>query len=797
MTFKLSLMFRRRLARCSFVALALILATALPEAAPAQDLAHDWSDDYPSGGNSPEVVFDSSGNVILYGFVGLPHDFGWAVVSGLFVAKFDPNGTYLWHVAFPGHPIRHWRLATDSSDNIIISGRLYNGTTNFGGGTLDPGTAEQLFLVKFTSSGTHVWSSSFGDLQLNAYPGLKIDPSGNVIVTGSFFGDVNFGGSTLSSVAGSQDIFLVKFAPNGTHLWSRQFGDNTHQRPTSLGLDHQGNILMSGEFVGTLDLGGAIYNAPPLSFETFLASFDANGNHRWSHEYEDFAAGAPPDVIETDGIATNTEGDVLYCGTLLYDVDFGGGPLGWIPLPGGASPFLVRYDQDGNYVSGQVFPVTTPIGLTWVAPPVVDAGNNIVIGGTIGGDVDFGGGPLTPAGGELLLARFDSDGGFLWNAQYGGAGGFFGDLATNNAGDVAFGGTSSIVGIDFGAGVLNGNIYGKFDLVFPNAPLIVGIDDVDNDQGRQVRITYERANDDDPAAASPVLQYEIYRRIDPLPTSPFAAAESVEDRIARARSGGMISDASVLELGWDFVGLLPSAGTYNYTTVSPTLLDSTVTYGQHWSVFFIRAATSDPFTFFDSPPDSGYSLDNIPPTLLVIELEPELVAWEPAPEPDVDHYDVYGSLAPGLGGSGELVLLGTTTSTSLDLTGQPFYSEFCVTASDEAGNEGTPACVSYTATGIPSVHTHDSLSLVASPNPFNPSTSVRFTLPTSSPVQLSIHDTRGALVRALVNTHHTAGPHAVVWDGMNNAGQPLASGVYFARLTTDYGSLHRKLVLLK
>jgi flagellar hook assembly protein FlgD len=55
----------------------------------------------------------------------------------------------------------------------------------------------------------------------------------------------------------------------------------------------------------------------------------------------------------------------------------------------------------------------------------------------------------------------------------------------------------------------------------------------------------------------------------------------------------------------------------------------------------------------------------------------------------------------------------------------------------------------------------------------------------------------GELVRTLVNENRAAGPHAVVWDGRNDTGSPVASGVYFYRLVTKGFSQTRKMVLLK
>ena len=83
------------------------------------------------------------------------------------------------------------------------------------------------------------------------------------------------------------------------------------------------------------------------------------------------------------------------------------------------------------------------------------------------------------------------------------------------------------------------------------------------------------------------------------------------------------------------------------------------------------------------------------------------------------------------------------------------------------------------------------------PNPFNPSTSARFTLASSQRVALDVYDVRGARVRALVSSFLPAGSHRVAWDGRDDAGRSAASGVYFIRFVTTDRRQTMKVMLLK
>lgn len=83
------------------------------------------------------------------------------------------------------------------------------------------------------------------------------------------------------------------------------------------------------------------------------------------------------------------------------------------------------------------------------------------------------------------------------------------------------------------------------------------------------------------------------------------------------------------------------------------------------------------------------------------------------------------------------------------------------------------------------------------PNPFNPTTAIDFTLPKTSRTSLVVYEVTGRLVRTLVDDVLPAGAGSATWDGRDDAGRPVAAGVYFARLEADGVRLQRKMVLVK
>lgn len=105
----------------------------------------------------------------------------------------------------------------------------------------------------------------------------------------------------------------------------------------------------------------------------------------------------------------------------------------------------------------------------------------------------------------------------------------------------------------------------------------------------------------------------------------------------------------------------------------------------------------------------------------------------------------------------------------------------------------TPAAV--TAADVPPVERR--LELTATPNPFNPVTTLAFTLDRAANVTLTIHDARGRHVRKLVDGLRAAGRHAVTWNGFDDRDAPVASGVYHARLSADGDTTSLRMSLIK
>ena len=83
------------------------------------------------------------------------------------------------------------------------------------------------------------------------------------------------------------------------------------------------------------------------------------------------------------------------------------------------------------------------------------------------------------------------------------------------------------------------------------------------------------------------------------------------------------------------------------------------------------------------------------------------------------------------------------------------------------------------------------------PNPFNPETTIRYDVAESGVVRLSVHALTGQHIRTLVDGERAAGSYSVVWDGRDDSGKVVASGVYLYRMVAGEFTAVRKLVLIR
>lgn len=786
----------RTAARSLLVLLSIFLVTALAEPAHAA-VAHFWSRQANVAGfsatNANAAALDAAGNIYVTGsFVGSTNLGGTTLISAgsgdFFLVKYSPTGSHLWSVRYgsTGNE-RGNAVACDAAGNVYITGS-YTSAASWGGATVIGGSGGDIILAKYNSSGTHQWSKGFGNTGAEEGASLAVTPSGVIFTSGRFTLSFTLGGATLPAVANG-DIYLARFDTNGNHVWSQRFGSLNQDYFSSVATNQFSDVYLCCDLQGSASFGGGTLNSAGVN-DVVLAKFNGSaGAHQWSQRFGSVGSD------RGHAIDMDAAGNVLITGEFENTVNFGGSNL---VSAGNLDVFIAKYTPAGAHMWSQRFGGT---GEDVGQDIAVDGSNRVIVTGYFYNTVSFGGPSFLSAGdADAFLARYDANGVHQSSQTFGSTDYDAGMTCAADAGGNSVMGTYFTGSVDFGGGNLvspgasNNMAVARYG-AFPREPRIASIVDVPNDNGRNVKISFARTGHDDATAVTPITSYEVFRR-DTAPPS-FAL-----------RTMAMSSHELMLA-GWQFVGSLPAHHEDLNIVAAPTVGDSTIVLGQYFSAFFMRAATADPYTFYDSPIDSGYSVDNAAPGVPQnLTITAGVLFWIASTTADFDYFTVYGSSSSVFDGvstmgksmhtaSGNAVLIGHTTGLNMDVSATPYHYYF-LTATDFAGNEGTPARI-VTSTGVgggpplPRV-----LAVNAYPNPFNPRTTIHYDVPKSGRVNMRVYDATGAFVTELVkDASRSAGAYSVQWDGLDANGSPVSSGVYFVEVRFGTESKTRKLTLVK
>jgi hypothetical protein len=269
-----------------------------------------------------DIATDSSGNVYVTG-----HTYGGlngktnAGSSDLFLVKYDNGGIKQWTQQLGTSDGTIARgIATDSSGNVYVTGNTSHGLD----GNTSAGS-EDLFVVKYDSSGTQQWTQQLGTSTPDYANGISTDSSDNVYVTGLTFSGLDGGGH-----AGQTDIFIVKYDSSGVKQWTRQLGTSSYDSGYGITTDSSGNIYVTGTTSGGLDgysnVGGS---------DLFVVKYDSDGIKQWTQQLGS--------VDQENGLGITSDlSDNIYvtgwtAGRLDVDTKFGEGDA-----------IIVKYDTDGN-----------------------------------------------------------------------------------------------------------------------------------------------------------------------------------------------------------------------------------------------------------------------------------------------------------------------------------------------------------------------------------------------------------------------------------------------------------------
>jgi hypothetical protein len=334
---------------------------------------------------------------------------------------------------------------------------------------------------------------------------------------------------------------------------------------------------------------------------------------------------------------------------------------------------------------------------------------------------------------------------------------------------------------------------------------IVSVKDVPADNGGKVKVSWN-ASYLDIAGDANLSAYDVLRSV-----PNYAAALA---RVGRAREFADGQDAEAPSPGelfvtrdgaqayyWEYLATV-SALHYvsGYSYLAATAQDST-SAGALKTAFMVVARNAGNTMYWPSRPDSGYSVDNLPPyapgpVVGTYMAGTATLHWNPNTEPDLANYRLYrGTSSTFVPGPANLV--GAPTDTAyVDAAAAPYY--YKLTAIDVHGNESPATLVLPSGALAVDGALPSQLAFAApAPNPARGATMLRFSLPRDASVRLALYDVSGRRVRMLAQGAQPAGEHTAPWDLRDDAGRAVGAGLYFARFEAEGRTFTQRVMTLR
>ncbi len=340
------------------------------------------------------VAVDGTGAAYITGSVKGTVDFGLGPLANagdpltdLYVAVFASSGTAVSSKRFAATFAQAGTAIAVNDAHEILLGGTFGSSADLGCGVLPGAGGADVFLAKLSALGVCAWSKRFGDAADQDVASVAYDGAGNALAGGRFAGAINLGGAMFTMSGGAHGGFAVKLDPLGAHLFSTALGNTvTDQEVQGIAADPSGNVLLSGTFTGTLDVGGGpLQSAGQGDF--FVIKLDPGGSPVWSKAVGDASDQAGRALVQADG-----NGAILLAGHFQGTMDLG---LGQLASAGQSDLFAAKLDADGNALWSKRYGDGSAQQLGGLAR----AGDKgAALGGNFQGTLDLGGVLLTSKG---------------------------------------------------------------------------------------------------------------------------------------------------------------------------------------------------------------------------------------------------------------------------------------------------------------------------------------------------------------------------------------------------------------
>ena len=333
------------------------------------------------------IAADGSGNVYITGYTqgGLDGNSNTGV-NDIFSVKYDSSGIKQWTRQLGTSTFdTAYGVAVDNSGNVYITGYTQGG--------LDGNTSagnKDIFLMKYDSAGTKQWTKQLGTSGVDIAYGVAVDGGGNVYITGETNGGLD--GNTNT---GEYDVFLVMYDSLGTKQWTRQFGSSYSDIGRGVAVDGSGNIYITGETVGGLD-----GNTNAGSYDMFLVKYNSSGAKQWTKQLGDLYSNS------SSGVAVDGIGNIYIIGDIVDGLDGN-------TAAGDYDMCLVKYTSSGAKQWTKQLGSSMSDNAQGIA---VDGSGNVYITGGTSGGLD---GNSNTGMNDIFLVKYDSSGTKQWTRQLG------------------------------------------------------------------------------------------------------------------------------------------------------------------------------------------------------------------------------------------------------------------------------------------------------------------------------------------------------------------------------------------
>lgn len=279
------------------------------------------------------VRIDASNNIYVMGSFWGVADFGGGELRSdggddVFVLELTGGGDHIWSRRFGGAQSEIGHDFVLRGNAIAIVGDRDQPWMH--GNSIQPhlgSLTTDIYIVMLTTDGELVWSKSLAGVSKDSGFGAALDSSGNAVVVGLFESTVNFGRGLLTSTDGSWDAFVVKYAgPTGAHLFSRRYGGTGNEVALSVTVDAMDNIVVVGQFNGTVDFGGPVSLTAGDDGDLFVAKYTLAGAYLWARSFHAMSATNRGYQVPSF-VTVDDAGDVVLAGQFCGTISFGGAEM--------------------------------------------------------------------------------------------------------------------------------------------------------------------------------------------------------------------------------------------------------------------------------------------------------------------------------------------------------------------------------------------------------------------------------------------------------------------------------------